>query len=217
MATTKQLLTWLELELKGWNREGPRGTRALLNEAHRILLYQEVDSRIVYDASTGDLPYQATQNNVYQYDMPANCYVLKKILIDRDQTLESSDWVVEDFSIAGKNYYAIRNIKSTPATPSEVANIMFTVNPGATTQVFKRLYYQTPRQILSDNIQHEMPGSTDMEYLYPATAMLIRSINDDKELEKARLYIEKELKPNIRKEFDLGEQGVSDFCIKRAF
>ncbi len=90
-------------------------------------------------------------------------------------------------------------------------------DPGNTTNVFRIVGYRQPVEILSDNIQHEMPGSTDIEYLFPATVMLIRAIDDDKKMAESRAFIEKEYKPKITRSLDRGEQGNSDFVIKRPF
>jgi hypothetical protein len=225
MATTSQLLTWIELECHGWNREGSRGSRSLLNEAHRMLLFREDDTNIVFDTSTGNLPYLSTSNGVYEYNLPTACYVLKHILVDNmistndygSSVSSSTSWKFEDYSIAGRSYYRVMNIRSYPSTPSTRARVLFTENPGATDDVFRELYHKQPVQILSDTIQHEMPGATDVQYLMPATVALINSINDHDKYEKAKLMIEREYKPRVLSELNIGEQGQSDFCIKRAF
>ena len=225
MATTSQLLTWIELECHGWTREGSRGSRVLLNEAHRMLLFREDDTNIVFDSNTGNLPFLATTDNIFQYNLPAACYILKHILVDNPITTNdygstgsgSSNWMFEEYFIAGRSYYRVMNIRSYPSTPSVRARVLFTTNPGDTTAIFRELYHKQPVQILSDSIQHEMPGATDVQYLMPATVALINAINDHDKYEKAKLMIEREYKPRVLSELNIGEQGQSDFCIKRAF
>jgi len=225
MATTSQLLTWLELELHGWNREGPRGTRALLNQAQQILLQQENEQNLLFDPLTGDFPFLTTVAGRYIYNIPAlygtlSYWLIRAVLVDPTNAPSGEHWRFEDYYFGENLYYRIKNMRTLEAgaSPLVLASVAFLKeDPGTTTNVFRIAGYRQPIQILSDNIQHEMPGTTDMEYLYPATVMLIRSINDDKKLEAARLYIEKELKPKVIQSLDRGEQGNSDFVIKRAF
>ena len=225
MATTSQLLTWLELELDGWNREGPRGTRALLNQAHKILLQQECEQNLLFDPFTGDFPFLTTVAAQYVYNVPALVGVLpywliKAVLVDPTNAPTGEHWQFEDYYFGENQYYRIKNMRTLEAgaSPLLVASVAFLKeDPGDTTDVFRIAGYREPVEILSDNIQHEMPGTTDMEFLYPATVMLIRSINDDKKMEKARFYIETVLKPKIIQSLDRGEQGNSDFATKRAF
>ncbi len=217
MGTTSQDLTWIEEQSHGWNREGPRGSRALFNEAHRLLLYDESENNIAYDTATGDLPVIATIAGVFAYLCPDDCWILKNLLIDRDQVLDDLNFRFNDVVFGGKEYYRILNIKSYQSKQGQNARFMFLgVDPGTTVDIFKQLYYRMPIQILSDRIQHEMPGTTDEDFLIPATIKLIEGINHGNMIE-ARQYIVRELKPLFQIEADKGEQGVSDFCIKRPF
>lgn len=217
MATTSQLLTWIELQNHGWSREGARGSRALLNEAHKLLLYNETEQRIVIDPTTGNIPFIITVDTVYQYNLPATCSILKAVLIDEDETRDEWPWRYEDFSIKGQRFYRVLNITSREKTFSNNANFTFLgVNPGATTSKFRTLYYQAPTEILSDSIQHDMPGNTDTEFLMPATIKLIEGIDHGNFIE-AREYITKVLKPQFMAVSDRGEQGVPLFCRKRPF
>lgn len=225
MATTSQLLTWLELELNGWNREGPRGTRAMLNEAHKILLEQECEQNLLFDHLTGDFPFLTTVAGQYTYNVPAlagvlNYWLIRAVLVDPVNAPSGEYWQFEDYYFGNNLYYRIKNMRALEAgaSPLLVASVAFIKeDPGDTTDVFRIAGYRGPVEILSDTIQHEMPGSTDIEFLYPATVMLIRSINDDRKMEESRKYIEMVLKPRIIQSLDRGEQGNSDFVIKRAF
>jgi hypothetical protein len=217
MATTSQLLTWIELQNHGWSREGARGSRALLNEAHKLLLYDEREQRIVVDPTTGNIPFIATVDAVYRYSLPATCSILKAVLIDSDETLEDSPWSYEDFKIKGQSFYRVLNITSREKTLSDDANFTFLgVNPGDTTEKFRVLYYEYPVEITSDSIQHEMPGVSDMDFLIPATIKLIEGIDHGNFIE-AREYISKVIRPQFQAILDRGDQGVPLFCRKRAF
>lgn len=225
MATTSQILAWIELECTGWQREGIKGTRALLNEAHRMLLTARREQNILYDSTTGDLPYFATTDGVYIYDLHSAVNEAIAVVIDSPASLgydqvidENSSWVYEEYYLGSKLYYRIKNIRSWPATTTQAAKIMFIgVNPGTTTSCYRGVGYKKPTNITSDSIQHEMPGTTDIDYLLPATMKLIDAIDDHKKMEQAREYIELVLKPRMWKELDYGEQGQSSFCIKRRY
>ncbi|HUT63272.1 MAG TPA: hypothetical protein VMZ04_04870 [Anaerolineae bacterium] len=217
MATTSQLLTWIELQNQGWTREGSKGTRALLNEAHKLLLYNEIEQRVVIDNSTGDFPYLETQDEIYQYDLPANCSILKSVLVDYDETRDAYPWSYDDFNVKGRRYYRILNITSREATFASNGRLTFIgVNPGDTTEKFRLFYYEAPIAITSDTIQHQMPGSADIEFLMPATIKLIEGIDHGNIIE-AYEYIAKMIKPRFQLTLDRGDQGVSAFCRKRKF
>jgi hypothetical protein len=51
----------------------------------------------------------------------------------------------------------------------------------------------------------------------PATIMLIQAINDHSKYAEARKYILDVLKPQLWGTLDGGEQGQSDFCVKRDY
>ena len=230
MATTGQNLTWIELQCHGWDREGRRGSRALLNEAHKMLVQDERDQNIVYDSSTGDFPLLTTRDSVYQYQLPDDCWKLGNLLIDRyyaagygqlydmsGDLLNGRTWRLEPFQQSGIDYYRVLNIRSNPATLLNNAFLTFIgVNPGATSEVFKIMYWKRATEITSDSVQHDMPDGLDQEYLVPATVKLIQSIQTG-EMEKARAYIMGELKPLFQRELDSGAQGDTDFVAKRAY
>ena len=225
MASTSQLLTWIELEMHGWQREGTKGSRALLNEAHKILLTAEREQNILFDATLGELPFFTTVDNTYNYVAPNNVWLIAGVVVDDTCNLPDTpnvsyrrEWKTSEVSIAGVIYYQIQNIRTQPSRRGVPANLTFVgMNPGDSDSLYRRWAYRLPTEITSDRIQHEMPGSTDMDYLMPATMKLIDAIDDHSKMENARLYIEQELKPKMWTELDAGEQGLDGFCIKRRF
>lgn len=224
MASTSQCLTWIELECHGWLREGPRGSRALFNEAHRLLLMGETEQNVLFDANIGDLPYFATHANQFSYNCPANVWKVGGVLIDYPEyydygynTVLQDDWSYEECVVGAKPYYKVKNIRSWIATRGAVARIEFTRDPGESTETYRRFAWRLPTEITADTVQHEMPGSTDMELLVPATMRLIDGINDHDKYEAARQYIVQVLKPQLTSEMDSGEQGVPSFSKKRAY
>jgi len=225
MATTSQLLTWIELECHGWQREGPRGSRALFNEAHTILIARRSEDNVILDQTTGDLPYFTTQASTYRYEAPADVWLIDSVLVDANVTLgyglswaEEVDWATEEKRFGGKQYQRLLNIRSHPASSSENAWLQFFggLDPGDTTETFRRMAYARPRQITSDAIQHQMPIGCD-DYLMQATMKLIDAIDDHAKMEAARAYIETTLKPLVMRRLGEGEQGVPRVNRKRAF
>lgn len=223
MATVSELLTWMELELHGWVREGARGTRPILNQVHKMLLTQECEQNLILDDATGDFPFITTRNNVFAYDCPADVWRIGKILIDADTQLsvDYNSAVVPTYdatTISGKQYYRIRNTDSRDSRPNRAARLFFKgVNPGATTAVYRRYAWRLPVEITSSMVQHEMPGSTDVEILLPCAMRWVDAINDHANLEAVRNDIITIWKPLVYREMNRGEHGSSDFSIKRDY
>lgn len=220
VARTSELLNWVELECHGWQREGVRGTRALLNEAQKLLRMRQCEQNIVYDALTGDLPYLATTAGTYLYVLAAAVWLPQEVVVDSvaSLALTLADWKVEEVHRAGKTYYRIRNIRSTPWSPQQNASIQFTgVDPGTTTSTYRVRAYGKPTEITSDAVQHGMPGATDMKYLLPATVMLIQACTNHEKFLEARRYVTEVLAPQFWGELGAGEQGVSSFTEARPF
>lgn len=220
MARTSELLNWIELECHGWQREGIRGTRALLNEAQKLLRLRQCEQNIVYDPLTGDFPYVATTAGTYIYLLPTTMWLPQEVLVDDTSSLALTltNWKVDEVERAAKTYYRIRNIRSSPWSPLERAWIQFTgVDPGTTTSVYRVRAYGRPTEITSDAVQHGMPGATDIKYLMPATVMLIQACSNHQKFLEARQYITEVLAPQFWGELGAGEHGVSAFSESRPF
>jgi hypothetical protein len=219
------LLTWIELECHGWLREGPRGSRALFDEAHTILLGRRTEDNLIYDDATGDFPYFTTTDGTFRYTAPDDVWLIDSILVDShislgyDLTYDAEvDWLLENKWVGGKQYQRVLNVRTQPATYSENASALFFggLNPGPTSEIFRRMAYARPRRITSDQVQHQMPLGTE-DYLLQATAKLITSIDDHEKMESTRMYIEGTLKPLVLRRLEMGDQGVPRFNRKRAF
>jgi hypothetical protein len=225
MASTSQLLTWIELEMHGWQREGVKGTRALLNEAHRILLTAQKEQNILLDTTTGELPFFTTVDGTYNYSAPTNVWLIGGVVVDDPDDLPDTpnvnylrEWKTHEEVISGIQYYMISNVRTQAARRGVAASLTFMgMNPGDSTALYRRFAYRLPTEITSDAVQHEMPGCTDMDYLMPATMKLIDAIDDHAKMEQARQYIEQSLKPKMWTELDEGEQGLDGYCVKRYF
>ena len=225
MASTSQLLTWIELEMHGWQREGVKGTRALLNEAHRILLTAQREQNILLDDATGELPFFTTVDETYKYNAPSTVWLIDGVVVDDLNDLPDTPnvnyrrgWQTSELMVSGITYYGIHNVRTQPARRGVVASLTFLgMNPGSYDSLYRRFAYKLPTEITSDAVQHEMPGSTDIDYLMPATMKLMDSIDDHSKMDQARLYIEQALKRQMWTELDEGEQGIDGYCVKRKF
>lgn len=229
MASTSELLTWIELECHGWNREGPRGSRALLNEAQKLLLFNECEQTMIFDGSTGDLPYLATTSGTFRYTIATaggeNVWLVGAVVVDALSVngldyggiVSQRSWKLEDMPIAGNEYYRLRNIRSIPWNESASANLTFTINPGTSTALYRVLAYKRCSELTSDAVSHEMPGATDIDYLMPATMKLIEAIDDHGNMVEARRYIRQELRPQMWGELARGEQGRPQFAKRRPY
>ena len=150
-------------------------------------------------------------------------WLVKHVVVDADADLPYGSWNTEHFTFEGIEYLRILNIKTTPARKSGSGNItpatiMFRgVDPGSTTNVFRRICYKLPTEITSQRVQHQCPSPEAEQILMQATMSLIDAINDHKKQLPVTKYIEEVLKPKYWAELDIGEQGVPMFCVKRKF
>jgi hypothetical protein len=219
VARTSELLNWVELECHGWTREGIRGTRALLNEAHKLLKMRQSEQNVVYDSATGDLPYLTTTAGIFRYSLGATIWLPQEILVDDPASLDFTlGWITETVKHAGKTYYRLRNIRSAPWSQSANAWVQFTgCDPGTTIAVYRTRCYGKPAEITSDSVQHDMPGDTDVKFLLPATVMLCQALSNHEKFLDARRYIIEVLAPQCWAEENAGEQGVSAFTESRPY
>jgi len=210
VARTSELLNLVELECHGWTREGVRGTRALLNEAHKLLKMRQCEGNILYDSTTGDLPYLATVAGTYRYSLGATVWLPQNVLVDDTTYLDlTAGWRGETVTYAGKDYFRLFNIRSAPWTLNANAWVQFTgADPGSTTTSYRIRAYAKPREITSDAVQHDMPGATDIKYLLPATVMLIQAATNHEKFFQARQYITDNLAREFWGEAGAGEQGI---------
>lgn len=224
MATTSQLCTWIELECHGWQREGEKGTRALLNEAHKLLEQRQHAQKVLLDETTGNLPFVETQDRVYRYACPANVWRVGAILVDEATDIDygtrfsETDLRLDDYTFSSVNYRRIRNVRSFDRTGRANASFQFiSYNPGATTQAYRRLAWARPTEITSSSVQHDMPDGMDTKYLMPATIALIEAINDHDKFQKVLAWIATGLADQYWHERDRGEQGIGFIIEKRRF
>jgi hypothetical protein len=165
----------------------------------------------------GNLPFIPTQAGVFDYAI-ANAWTVDEVLIDRDATYDYTTLRLEDYVYSGVDYYRVLNVRSDPwKQGDQTARVTFTnLDPGDTTELFRRISYRLPTQILTPRIQHDMPAGTD-HYLMDATIALINAIDDHSKYQEARQWVVNVLKPQFLGEIDKGAQGTPLSITPRAF
>lgn len=230
MATTSELLVVLQEQCKGWNVNGPRGLLWYLNQAHKMLLQKEAETRVYFDETTGKLPFLDTTDGVYNYSLPSNCWKLADVLVEIGVTgsildnytgadygiRTASKRRIERVTFAGIDYLKIFQVRSWPASETAVARMAFADNPGTTDDVYNIKYYKKPTDITSDSIQIEIEPPFDVLYLLPATVKLIESQQHGNYLE-ARKELLATIIPMYWKEMNSGAQGFDNEAEDRGF
>jgi hypothetical protein len=216
---TEELIDELEQRFNGWNRTGDHGILRFLNSAHEILMTVEAEQTLMLDTSTGELPLLMTVDSTYLYTMPIDVFRVSKILIKSDREIQVSDYKFPNLlrnsrsnsiSIGGVLYTKVPYVKTRDKLNSSTpATVMFTENPGDSTDIFYRQSYRSPTQILSESIQHDVPSPFDYDFLLPAAAKLIEG-QCNGNYDEARRIVRMELKPAMWKELDSGDQGDLD-------
>jgi len=242
MASTAELLVILQEQFKGWNINGPRGLLHYLDTAHRILCQTESANRVVFDSSTGLLPYLVTTAGTFTYNLPSDCWKLGDVLVEIGVNGSlfdnlsyyrygtggvggtalmtgfriSSTRKLEHVTISGIGYIRVPHIRSFPAGESTLAKLIFTDDPGTTTTCYNIRYYKKCAELVSDSIPLEIEPPNDELYLLPATCKLIEGVQHGNYLE-ARTEILKNIKPLYWKECNSGEQGFDYDAEDRGF
>lgn len=215
MSTTQELVTLLQKQFKGWNRDGDRGILPYLNIAQRILCSVEADQLLIIDESTGKLPTITTTSGVYSYNLPATVNFVSQILIESSNYL-SYDYgnssrrqqrPVESYNISGISYYVYPNIRSYPANETSQAKVVFVSDPGTTEDFYRYMGYILPNDLVSESIAISIPPPYDYTILLPAAAKLLEGVQHGNYID-AIAYITKEFLPEMHKVFNRGAFGV---------
>ena len=109
---------------------------------------------------------------------------------------------------AGNRYYAYQFARTLDALEGVAAQIIFSRNPGDTTETFRLLMYKKPTEIDSDRIQLQIPDrdGSHLMYFFPAVMKMIEAQNSGNYME-AVAYIEDVLKPKMWEVLNSGAQG----------
>jgi len=221
MATTSELLDLLEDQYKGWVRDGPRGLLRYLDAAQKILCHVPAQQLLIVEQANGKLRTFPTTANIYRYDMQDDVAFVEELLVEADTSSQILDYMnVQDYgrisphstkpkypTISGIKYVHIPYVRSWPAGESHPARVMFTVNPGTTTDTYRVRAYRKPASLDSDSIELTIEPPYDEVYLLPAACKLIEGVNNGNYIE-ARSTIIREYRPLMHKAFNEGAQGV---------
>jgi hypothetical protein len=215
-------MSLLEKQFNGWNRDGERGIRHYLNLAQRMLCTVEADQLMAIDESTGKLPAFNTTENDFSYNLPSTVNFVDAVIVEANAntSLIDSMWA-QDYdritrihrqpskyiNISGINYIQIPYVRTFPWSESAVAKIVFTSDPGTTTDTYRYRGYNLPADILSDSIALTIPPPWDMMYLLPATALLMQGVQNGNYLEVINIIQTKYI-PEMHKAFNKGDFGV---------
>jgi hypothetical protein len=182
---TEELIDELVQRFQGWNRTGDHGLLRFLNSAHEILMSVDSEQTTIFDTATGALPILATTAGVFNYIMPDNVRRVAKVLfrLDNKFNFPQSNYGLDRYtgmsqknglSIGGQWYGKIPFVRTKDRTSATLpAEVMFTQDPDTQSTLYYLLSYRVPKQILSENIEHEVPTPYDYDFLLPAAAKLI--------------------------------------------
>ena len=221
--STEEIVEELMQRFNGFNADGSHGVLRYINTANKILASIECERNLLL-GSDGLLPAVNTTAGTYTYTMPATVWRVSEIciLID-DYTLSN----VADYgqflvrptrstfpntvSIGGRLYASYPYARSVRdyMSSSLLSQVIFSRDPGTTTDYFRRRSYKRPTEITSTGIESDFPPPLDMEILLPAAAKLIEGAQSGNYME-AYAYVSGEFKRDFWKQQNAGEAGAYD-------
>ena len=228
---TEEVLSVLEKQFVGWNRDGERGIRHYLNLVQRILCNAPSEQLMIFDESTGKLPSFNTTEGTFVYSLPSNVNFIDTVLIESNarctlnDNLHSQDYgfssrisqlPLEEIGISGISYYKIPYIRSFPATESAVAKVVFTVDPGSSTDVYRYRGYLLVPEIVSDTIPLSISPPHDALILLPATAKMIEGVQNGNYLDTYKDIV-REYLPRMQEAFNKGAFGINQDAEDHGF
>ncbi len=229
MATTEELLTVLSKQFPGWNIDGERGLLFYLNSVQKMLCHVESDQLMIIDEATGKLPSINTTSGIFSYDLPSTVNFITKVLIETDSdNLLTNNLFSQDYGsriyqrpskyidISGIQYVDIPQARSSPANEVSVAKVIFTLDPGTATDIYRYLGYRKPTELVSDTIPLTIPPPYDIKYLLPATEIMIMGV-ENKDIVSAYRTIDGEFVPKMQNAFNKGAFGVNYESEDRGF
>jgi hypothetical protein len=187
---------------------------------------------MIIDSSTGQPPTFDTTEDVLEYSLPSNVAFVENIIVRTDEqtSLMRSRYFydyggvrnpvypkeLEYTMISGVNYEILPWIRSYPATENSVAKVLFSSDPGASTDIYRYMGYKLPTEITADTIPLSIHPPYDILYLLPATAKLMEGVQNGNYTD-AIMFIEKEYVSKMNLAFNIGTFGVDYNAEDRGF
>jgi hypothetical protein len=214
---TEELCELLVQQFNGWNYDGTHGVLRHLHTANTVLASQDCNMMLVLDETTGTLPLLATTNGVFSYNMVTTIRKVSDILVSIDDSVlydytETVRRAQRNSIVVGGMMFARWPYVMKPQeyqSANVPAKVVFSENPGTTTDRFYLYAFKRPRNILSMNIQPDIVSPWDAEYLLPAAAKLIEGVQSGNYIE-AYQFVQKELKPKMANAMNKDMDGDSD-------
>lgn len=181
MPTTREMITQIQLEAKGWNRDGVRGVLYHFREAHRYMMSQDSEQNIIIDDNTGRPPGFSTTLNKFSYtvgsgqdiDVGVEVRRIAGILVDAYVTNNKTSqffytfynrfnaypWSTEEIFVQGHPYWNIpvRQVDRRPGKPVRFSTVY---NPADTSGInpnFLLYAYKLPTEIVSEQVEPDVP------------------------------------------------------------
>jgi hypothetical protein len=227
MPSTKELINYMKIQAEGWNRNGEKGLLEVLNQAQDILYHQDMSQTIAY-RSDGELPYIATQDNVFEYTLNQATTGLSSDIWRCDSVLVKPPFTnqllaairveygitpnlrqpLQQIEFNGVEYFRFHQIATEDSLRSGHPKLRFTSNPGVTTKDFYLLCYKKATPLISEQIRSSIPEHLHITVLLPAAMKLVEGYQNGNVIE-ALESIHRIFKPQMQAEMNSGDQGES--------
>jgi len=148
----------------------------VLDEIQTIVYEQDTMQTTYINPSTGMPPYLVTQNNIHQYDCPANCRRVKAVFAESPPSIDSRSlprpWS-KNYYFNGRGFYQV-GVNTRDAIPDngQLATVEFPFNPGSTTTKYYLEYYIQATPLTDINIQLTLPQHVHWRMRKAVIAML---------------------------------------------
>jgi hypothetical protein len=230
MASVGELASWITTAKSGWAREDD--VIPIIRSVVNMLCKVEAKRFLLINAATGRPPTLVTRDTVNgPYNGPVGVWRVTRILLrqpvldyglyyDYDSEYAEKPYLntTEPVEINGNWYYPFNFAKAEDALEGGRVPIMFSRNPGATTDRYFMQAYQLPTQITSDRQVLPIPDSygAHRAYVFPACLALIEAM-DHGNYEKAVSYIEGTIRPLVWKVLNKGFDGSRNRVTSRPY
>jgi hypothetical protein len=164
----------------------------LLNQFVQMVLKGDQTENLVYDSTTGKLPFLATTKGTYLYSLSSTYYKCKYILVDVTNWDASYEYPNNpafgrndtryNFNtseiILGGNRYRQVPVVITPAFGSGVATVLFQFDPNTTTDLYHIYGYQAGNQITSVSSALQIEERFHLACVVPALQCMIDGLDN---------------------------------------